>query len=113
MYVNAITQTYVGRIGGSAYYNRTDFYADGAALRIPKMFESFDDESAHAFVDCIKNNSILKGRIRSQVKLRRLRNLGEIVNRRVSERFDEIEFLTTLLDETKEKEFFDLIEKKV
>ncbi len=77
------------------------------------MFESFDDESAHAFVDCIKNNSILKGRIRSQVKLRRLRNLGEIVNRRVSERFDEIEFLTTLLDETKEKEFFDLIEKKV
>lgn len=113
MYVNAITQTYVGRIGGSAYYNRTDFYADGAALRIPKMFESFDDESAHAFVDCIKNNSILKGRICSQVKLRRLRNLGEIVNRRVSERFDEIEFLTTLLDETKEKEFFDLIEKKV
>lgn len=58
---------YVRFLGGSAYYNRTDFYADGASLRIPKMFESFDDESAHAFVDCIKNNSILKRRIRSHV----------------------------------------------
>lgn len=111
-YVNAITQTYVGHIGGSAMYARTDFYADGAALKIPKMFEKFDDESAHAFVDAIKMNASLKSRITNQVKLRRLRNLGEIVNRRISENFDEVDFLDMLLNETRECEFFDTLGKK-
>lgn len=105
-YVNGLTQTYVGRIGGSANYARTDFYANGAAVKIPQMFEKFDDESAHAFVDVVKSNSLLQQRIQSNVKLRRLRTLGEIVYRRISENFDEKEFLENLLDESHEKDFF-------
>lgn len=108
-YVNGLTQTYVGHIGGSATYSRTDFYADGAALKIPQMFEKFDDESAHAFVDSIKSNEILKQRIKNRVKLNRLRTLGEIVNRRISENFDEADFLNMLIDEKREKEFFDAL----
>ena len=108
-YVNGLTQTYVGHIGGSATYSRTDFYADGAALKIPQMFEKFDDESAHAFVDTIKSNEILKQRIKNRVKLNRLRTLGEIVNRRISENFDEADFLNMLIDEKREKDFFDTL----
>lgn len=111
-YVNALTQTYVGHIGGSAQFARTDFYADGAAVKIPAMFEKFDDESAHAFVESIKTNSTLKSRIRNTVKLRRLRNLCEIVSRRISDNFDEVDFLDMLLDEQREKEFFNLIKRE-
>lgn len=50
-YVSALTHTYVGRVGYSAQYSRTDFYADQAALTIPKMVEAFDDRAAQAFVD--------------------------------------------------------------
>jgi hypothetical protein len=110
-YVNAITQTYVGYIGGSAYYSRTDFYANGAAVKIPVMFEKFDDESAHAFIEVIKANSKLQSRIENKVKLNRLRTLGEIVNRRISENFDEADFLQSLLDEKREREFFGLLNK--
>lgn len=111
-YVNALTQTYVGHIGGSAYFARTDFYADGAAYRIPTMFEKFDDESAQAFVEVIKTNSILKNRIHSLVKLRRLRQLGEIVKKRVSDNFSELDFIDMLLNEEREKEFFNYINGK-
>lgn len=107
-YVNALTQTYVGHIG-SCRYERTDFYANGASLKIPVMFESFDDESAHAFVDVIKKNKTLQRRIKNKVKLDRLRILGEIVNRKISENFDEIEFLNLLLKEENEKSFFDTL----
>ncbi|MDL2294687.1 hypothetical protein LJC60_08710 [Ruminococcaceae bacterium OttesenSCG-928-D13] len=108
-YVNGLTQTYVGHIGGSAMYSRTDFYANGAAMKIPEMFETFDDESANAFVEVIQNNKMLKDRIRSAVKLRRLRNLGTIVSKRVSNNFSNKAFLDMLIDETKEREFFGLI----
>ncbi len=108
-YVKGLTQTYVGHVGGSANYSRTDFYANGAAVKIPQMFEKFDDESAHAFIDTIKSNVVLQQRIQSNVKLRRLRNLGEIVYRRISENFDEKDFLEILLDEEREKEFFQTI----
>lgn len=111
-YVNAITQTYVGYTGGSAYYARTDFYANGAAVKIPTMFEKFDDESAHAFIDVIKSNSTLQSRIENKVKLNRLRTLGEIVNRRISENFDEADFIDALLDEKREREFFGLLTKR-
>ena len=107
-YVNALTQTYVGHIG-SCRYERTDFYANGASLKIPVMFESFDDESAHAFVDVIKKNKTLQRRIKNKVKLDRLRILGEIVNRKISENFDEVEFLNLLLKEENEKSFFDTL----
>lgn len=108
-YVNGLTQTYVGCIGGSYRFSRTDFYANGAALKIPVMFESFDDESAYAFIDVIKKNKTLQSRIQNKVKLERLRTLGNIVNRKISENFSESNFLNLLLDETKEKEFFDLL----
>jgi len=108
-YINALTQTYVGHIGGSARYTRTDFYADGAAFKIPSMFEKFDDESAHAFIEAIKKNSTLHSRIKHKVKLNRLRTLGEIVNRRISENFDETDFIILLLDEQKEREFFEIL----
>lgn len=111
-YVCSITQTYVGHIGGSANYSRTDFYANGAALKIPQMFEKFDDESAHAFVETIKTNDILKQRIKNRVKLNRLRTLGSIVNRRISENFDESDFLNMLIDEKREKEFFEILYSK-
>lgn len=108
-YVRGITRTYVGHIGGSFYYSRTDFYADGAALVIPEMFEKFDDESAYEFVEIVKNDARLKGRIRSSVKLRRLRTLGEIVHKRISDNFSQRKFIEALIDEKREKEFFDLI----
>lgn len=110
-YVNALTQTYVGHIGGSAHYARTDFYADGAAIKIPMMFEKFDDESVHAFIEAIKRNKTLRSRIESKVKLTRLRTLGEIVNRRISENFDESDFIETLLDEKRERQLFSLLNK--
>lgn len=73
------------------------------------MFESFDDESAHAFVEVIKKNKILHSRITNKVKLDRLRTLGTIVNRKISENFDEAEFLNLLLDEQNESTFFDVL----
>jgi len=108
-YVNALTQTYIGHVGGSANFNRTDFYADGAAVRIPGMFEKFDDSAADAFIKSIKSNKKIKQRIRSAAKLRRLRSLGTIVLERVSENYHERSFLVNLVDETKEKEFFESI----
>ena len=110
-YVFALTQTYVGYIGGSYRFKRTDFYANGAAIKIPVMFESFDDESAHAFIESIKNNKRLQNRISNKVKLDRLRTLGEIVNRKISENFDEVEFLELLINKEKEKDFFDALKK--
>lgn len=108
-YVNALTQTYVGHIGGSAYFARTDFYADIAAIKIPGMFEKFDDAAAEAFISSIKSNKRIKQRISSPSKLRRLRSLGNIVLERVSDNFYDKGFLCNLVDEKKEKEFFESI----
>jgi hypothetical protein len=110
-YVNAITQTYVGYIGHSSQYARTDFYADGASQKIPAMFEKFDDESAKAFVETLKTNQDLRRRINDDVKLARLRKLGEIVSRHISENFEEAEIVQTLIDKSKESDFFALINK--
>lgn len=106
-YVNALTQTYVGHIGGSAYFSRTDFYADGAALRIPEMFEKFDDTAADAFIASIKTNRKLKSRIQRPAKLIRLRSLANIVLERVSNNYHNKMILENLVDESKEKEFFE------
>lgn len=105
-YVNGLTQTYVGQIGGSARFSRTDFYADGAALKIPTMFNKFDDESAYEFIKVIKTNNIIKTRIGNNVKLNRLRTLGNIVEERVSDNFKDKEFLEILINPEREKEFF-------
>lgn len=106
-YVNALTQTYIGHIGGSAYFARTDFYADSASLRIPEMFEKFDDTAADAFISSIKINKKIKSRIKNPAKLRRLRSLANIVLERVSMNYYNKEILENLVDEAKEKEFFE------
>ncbi|WP_203288181.1 hypothetical protein [Metabacillus sp. cB07] len=110
-YVNALTQTYIGHVGGSANYSRTDFYANGASIRIPGMFEKFDDAAADAFIDALKTNKKIKKRIKNPAKLRRLRSLGNIVLERVSENYQDKSILLNLIDETKEKEFFESIKQ--
>ncbi|ADL55733.1 hypothetical protein [Gallionella capsiferriformans] len=108
-YVASLTKTYVGRVGSSGRWARTDFYADGAALHIPDMFKSFDDAAAHAFVDGIKTSDLLKRRIQSPAKMRRLRALGNLVLEKASDGFSEKKFLESLCDEAREGEFFDLL----
>lgn len=105
-YVWSLTHTYIGYIGGSRQYARSDFYANAAAPRIQSMFELFDDNAAMAFVETIKESRTLKSRIDSPTKLNRLRTLGNIVSEKISTSFSEKEFIETLVDETKEKEFF-------
>lgn len=108
-YVDGLTQTYIGEMGHSAQYSRKDFYADAAALIIPEMFGKFDDASISAFIEVINKNKSLRGTIRHQVKLNRLRMLGNIALERASERFKDKKILELLVDETKEKDFFESI----
>lgn len=108
-YVTSLTKTYVGRIGSSAKWNRTDFFADGAALYIPDMFKLFDDSAAHEFIEGVRNTELLKRRIRTPAKLRRLRVLGNIVLEKISGTFNDRAFLEALCDEQKEEEFMGLL----
>ena len=104
-YVGALTQTYVGRVGSSAQWSRTDFFADKAALVIPGMFQKFDDQAATAFVHAIRTNDLIKRRINTPAKLRRLRSLGNIVLSRISATFPDKHFVEALVDESREEEF--------
>lgn len=108
-YVFAITHTYVGYIGGSARFARTDFYADSAAGHILEMFQKFNDRMASAFISAIKNSTRIKQRIRSPSKIKRLRSLGLIVDEKVSDAFENQDILSLLIDESKEDEFFKTI----
>lgn len=108
-YVISLTKTYVGHIGSSARWNRTDFFADGAATYIPDMFKSFDDNAANHFIDGVKKDDILKRRIQSPAKMRRLRILGNIVMEKTSEVFQDKVFLESLCDENREEEFSRII----
>jgi hypothetical protein len=108
-YVWALTHTYVGCIGSSPHFARTDFYADEAALYIPKMFEMFDDKAAEAFISCIRKSDTLRRRIRNPQKLARLRSLGNIVQRKVSKTFPDRDILDSLVDPSKEREFIEAI----
>jgi len=103
-YVSGLVLTYVGFIGSSQHFRRTNFYSDSAAVDIPTMFEAFDEKSAEAFVHVVKSNEELKGRITNPAKLGRLRTLANIVSGRVSDSFAEKTFLGLLTDEQKEKE---------
>lgn len=106
-YVNGLTQTYVGKTGSSMYFARTDFYADRAALKIPDMFKQFDSYSTDCFIECVRKNILLKSRIqRSNVKLRRLRKLGEILLSVSPDGYANKDFLECLADEKREEEFF-------
>lgn len=104
-YVEALVNTYVGTMGSSMRFSRTDFYADTAALYIPQMFQTFDDRAAEAFVETVKTSKALRNRIRFAPKLRRLRSLGRIVLERVSEQFPDRKFLAALSDEGQEEIF--------
>ncbi|MCG7964961.1 MAG: hypothetical protein JAY63_00035 [Candidatus Thiodiazotropha taylori] len=110
-YVWALTHTYVGYIGGSARFSRTDFYANGAAAHIPEMFQAFNDRMAGAFINAIKSSKKLKRRIKSPSKIKRLRSLGMILDEKVSDSFEYQGVLTALVDESKEEEFFEEIKK--
>jgi hypothetical protein len=64
---------------------------------------------ASAFIQTIQNSKLLKGRIRSPSKMKRLRSLAMIIDEKVSETFEDKELLGLLVDEAKEQEFFDRI----
>ena len=108
-YVWALTHTYVGRVGSSMHFARTDFYANGAAHHIPGMFQVFNDRMAAAFVKTLRESDTLKHRIRTPSKLRRLRSLGNIVNERMSDTFEDDEVVRALVDESREDELFAMI----
>jgi len=105
-YVSAITLTYVGYMGHSCQWSRRDFYANPAALRIPKMMEKFDDKAAAAFVEVIRTNTTLRERIQDETKLGRLRTLAEIVLGRVSATFPDKKLLEALVDPPRKSEFW-------
>ena len=102
-YVWALTHTYVGYIGGSARFSRTDFYANGAAAHIPEMFQAFNDRMATAFISAIKDSKRLKQKIKSPSKLKRLRSLAVIIDEKVSESFEYHDILSKLVDESREE----------
>lgn len=108
-YVSALVHTYVGFVGGSAYSGRTDFYANGASVLIPKMFQLFDDRAGDEFVTVVRSSSSLHSVLHNPRKLQRLRSLGNIVSERVSDSFAGREFLRLLLDPTREADFFKAI----
>jgi len=99
----------VGHVGGSARFSRTDFFANAAAVYIPEMFQAFNDRMASAFIRTIQESKLLKSRIRSPSKIKRLRSLGVIVDEKVSETFEYKEILSRLVDESREEEFFQSI----
>jgi hypothetical protein len=103
-YARSLVLTYVGEMGYSSQYSRTDFYADQAALRIPGMLHKFDDRAALAFVQAVRNNPQLKRRIAYPVKLNRLRALAHIVLERITDDFAERAFLELLVDGTRDEE---------
>lgn len=110
-YVLSLTKTYVGRMGSSARWSRTDFFADGAAQHIPEMVRLFDDHAALYFIEGIKSNDLLKRRIEAPTKLRRLRILANIVLEKVSNTFSERRFLEVLCNESEEEELFNLLRR--
>lgn len=105
-YVWGLTHTFIGYIGGSARYSRTDFFANGAAFYIPTMFQAFNDRMALAFTRTIRQSTTIHSRISSPSKLKRLRSLGLIVDEKASETFEDKDFLALLVDESQEQEFF-------
>jgi len=108
-YVSSLVHTYVGYIGSSYQFQRTDFYSNSAAVVIPQMFQAFDDRAAEAFVHCLQTSRVLRDRIQNPAKLRRLRAIGNIVLERVSQKFSGRPLLEALVDETREQDFIRLL----
>ena len=108
-YVSALTLTFVGYRGSSYSFNRTAFYSNVAAPRISALFENFDNASADAFIQTIKANDILRGRIGGSGQLTRLRALGQILLNKQEIREDTKRFLELLVDANRTNEFFSAI----
>lgn len=104
-YVSSLTHTYVGYIGSSSHFARRDFYSNGAAPYIPKMFEKFNDSMIGEFIETIISSDVLRRRLESPIKMRRLRSLGEICLERCSESFEHKDLLELLCDEENEEGF--------
>lgn len=111
-FVTSLTLTFVGYKGSSSYFNRTAFYSDGAAPKISKMFENFDNKSADYFVNCIKSCPLLKSRIKNAGQLNRLRALGRILLNKPEIVGDTKAFIELLVDDTKTESFYFTIDKK-
>lgn len=111
-YVGVITKSYIGFLGNSFYHARTDFYADGAAIIIPDMFQKFDDTATEHFIELLKRDRDLKRLMRTPSKLRRIRTLGEILLERVSTNFDQKEVLLLLVDEEQEGALFESLKNE-
>ncbi len=109
LYVKSITKTFVGYKGSSIRFSRTDFYSDGAAPYIKKMFHRFDTKATDYFVETIQKDEKLKRRIKGVGQLKRLRILGNILLENNIGSEDALEFIETLCDERNESEFYDLI----
>lgn len=103
-YVWAITHTYIGNIGHSYQYSRTDFYANIASSYIPSMFEKFNSEMIEAFIETIKTSEAIKRLVITPSKLRRLRNLALKIEDKLTDSSYE-NLLVMLINETKEQEF--------
>ncbi|NVJ53804.1 MAG: hypothetical protein HWD90_08900 [Campylobacteraceae bacterium] len=105
-FVIAITRTYVGYKGSSYQWSRKDFYSNGAAPRIKKMFQSFDSIGIDLFVNVVKTDLILRRRIKEEGQLDRLRILGNILFENEIASPESERFLEELCDEEKTEEFF-------
>lgn len=106
-YVSALTLTFVGYKGSSYQYSRTDFYSNAAAPSIKKLFHSFDNTAAQAFVETVRTNEKLQRRVNIQGQLNRLRILGNILYEKSHFDDDTIEFLELLIDEDETGNFYD------
>lgn len=111
-YVWGITHTYIGYVGSSLQFSRTDFNADGAAYYIPDMFQAFNDRMVDAFINTIKTSKVLISRIHTPSKMNRLRTLGTILSERISTNYEQKPFLELLLDNNSEESFFRAIKDK-
>lgn len=105
-YVAAITKTYVGYRGGSAQWSRTSFYSNGAAQPVQEMFESFDSSAVDSFVEVIKTDPVLRGRIAARGQLNRLRVLAEILQERSLGSESSKTFLALLCDVERTGEWY-------
>jgi hypothetical protein len=108
-FVQAITRTYVGYKGSSSSYSRTsrtNFYSDIAASYIKEMFKSFDLASTDCFVETVKQDSLLRRRIKEKGQLDRLRVLGNILLESEIASDDAEEFLEVLCNRDKTEELF-------
>jgi len=112
-FVQAITRTYVGYKGSSSSYSRTNFYSNTAASYIKEMFQSFDSASTDCFVEAVKQDAVLRRRIKEKGQLDRLRVLGNILLESEIASDDAEEFLDALCDEDKTEELFTLVLPKL